>query len=411
MTTSSVRFKLAVFALLAAVALAFAAANYVRLPEMVGINRYEVTADFADTSGLYPGANVTLRGVDVGKVRDITLTPTGSAVKFSIDDDTQVPVSSEVRITSTSAIGEQYLDIVPQSAGGPFLTNGDVVARSNAVEMPQTAPMLESATALLESVPKDELSDVLTNVSTAFGGSAGSDLETLLNESSLLVETARKELGPTTHLIRSSTSFLATQQDLASETTNSLENLGEFTGQLSESDGDIRRVIDRTPSAARETQSLVEALEKPFPELLRNTSTVARVTKTYLRAMQQILVFLPAIISGAQKGALVAPYGMTQIDFAMNVGNPQPCIKGYLPPDQYQTPESQETKSTPADLACDLPSTSQVSVRGSRNLPCFSPNAVVRRAPSAERCEGRGPSLLPSTDYTEPSLPVLDGRQ
>lgn len=408
MVTNRLRFKLAVFGLISAVVLGIMAASYVRLPQMVGFHQYEVTADFADTSGLYPGANVTLRGVDVGKVRDIVLTAKGSEVRFSISDGTRVPVGTEVRIASTSAIGEQYLDLVPSTDHGPYLGDGSVIARRDTVQMPQTAPMLESASALLTSIPNKELTSVLTHVTTAFQGS-GPELEKLVAQSNALVAAAQREIGPTKHLIQSSAPFLATQQALAQQTSNYLEHLAQFSGQLASSDQDVRSLIANTPPAAREVSQLVASVAQQFPALLRNTSTVAGVMNTYLPALQQILVLLPAIISGAQKGALTAPAGMTQIDFAMNVGNPAPCLKGYLPKDQYQTPDSQKTVSTPAGLSCQLPPSSQVSVRGSRNLPCFGPGAVVARAPSVEACAGKGPSLLPSTGYTRTSLPVLTG--
>lgn len=406
MLTREIRLKLTVFALIAAAVLAVMAASYVRIPQMIGFHRYEIAADFADTSGLYPGANVTLRGVDVGKVKGIDLTIDGSRVRTIIDDGVKVPVDSEVRIASTSAIGEQYLEIVPRTSGGPYLRDGGVIARANTVQMPQTAVMLESASDLLQSIPKKELTDVLTNVTTAFQDS-GPDMERLVSRSAALLTTAQAELAPTMSLIRTSAPFLRTQQDLAHQTTNYLDHLADFSGQLAKSDPDLRSLIANTAPAAREVSSLVAAVEKQFPELLANSATVAGVADTYHAALQQILVFLPAIVSGAQKGALTAPNGMTQIDFAMNVGNPSPCIKGYLPPGQYQTPDSQRTVTTPAGLSCNLSSKSQVSARGSRNLPCFEPEAVVARAPSSEACAGLPPSLLPSTGFTRTSLPVL----
>ena len=115
MLTSATRIRLVIFVVVSVVVLAVTALFYVHLPQLLGFGQYTVTADFADSSGLYSNALVTYRGAQVGKVGAITLQPDGTTVELSIDDGTVIPANLVATIHSTSAIGEQYVDLVPRS--------------------------------------------------------------------------------------------------------------------------------------------------------------------------------------------------------------------------------------------------------------------------------------------------------
>ena len=89
---------------------------YIRLPQLLGFEQYDVTADFADATGLYENAIVTYRGAQVGRVDAVNL---GRTACRSCCRWTTAPTCRPTRpppIHSTSAIGEQYIDLVPDAA-------------------------------------------------------------------------------------------------------------------------------------------------------------------------------------------------------------------------------------------------------------------------------------------------------
>ena len=82
-----------------------------------------------------------------------------------------------------SAVGEQYVDLQPHSRSGPYLADGAVIPVS-AVTVPQrVAPMIERVSALITSIPKNELDTLLDESFLAFHG-AGYDLQTLAESTS-----------------------------------------------------------------------------------------------------------------------------------------------------------------------------------------------------------------------------------
>ena len=51
---------------------------YLRMPSLVGIGQYTLNADLPASGGLYATANVTYRGITIGKVTDVEPTETAA---------------------------------------------------------------------------------------------------------------------------------------------------------------------------------------------------------------------------------------------------------------------------------------------------------------------------------------------
>ena len=77
--TTLIKRQLRIFAVLTLVALFFAVVVYARVPALLGVGVYEVRAEYADASGLYPKAIVTYRGVQVGEVADLEVGDGGAS--------------------------------------------------------------------------------------------------------------------------------------------------------------------------------------------------------------------------------------------------------------------------------------------------------------------------------------------
>src|ERR1700754_3783971 len=107
------RIQLAIFAVITAITLIIMSIYYLRLPATFGIGTYSVTADFVAGGGLYKNANVTYRGVAVGRVESVGLNPNGVGAQMRLNSGTPIPSNVTATVKSVSAVGEQYIDLVP----------------------------------------------------------------------------------------------------------------------------------------------------------------------------------------------------------------------------------------------------------------------------------------------------------
>ncbi|WP_051939066.1 MCE family protein [Phaeacidiphilus oryzae] len=382
MISRLVRFQLVAFVLLTVVGVVFASVNYVRLPQLVGIGRYRMSVDLPDSGQLYANAIVTLRGVQIGRVDDVHLTPTGARADLSIDDGTRIPASSTARIRVTSAIGEQYVDFVPAHSGPPYLTAGQTVPKS-AVSLPTPVDrVLGSASQLAASVPLDKLRITVDEAYRAFAGSSG-DLQRMLDALGPLLNNAQANVGPTAALIAELAPVLRTQQNAAPDITGFSRNLSSFTTQLKLSDADLRGTLDQGPAFAQAADGLIGRLAPTLPTLLANLTSLGQVLDVYIPSVTTTLSILPADIDIISAVSLNAPPGWSHMDFLTGVNKPPSCTTGFTGGPQ-RDPTDTSKGAVPQDSYCKIAHDSASDVRGSRNNPC--PNDPSLRSATAAGC-------------------------
>ncbi|MGF6887498.1 phospholipid/cholesterol/gamma-HCH transport system substrate-binding protein [Nocardia sp. GAS34] len=401
--TRFVRTQLVIFAVLTLVGIVVMAGVYVHLPAMVfGIGRHTVTVDLPATGGLYPTANVAYRGTNIGKVEKVLLTPDGVQAKLSINSDAKVPDNVNADIKSVSAIGEQYVDLVPPaSASSHNLADGAVIPAER-TRLPQdVGAMLDQANRLLVSISDTKLQQVIDEAFIAFDG-AGPDLGRFIDSASLLVQEAKANTAETKDLLDKVGPLLDTQNQSAAAIHEWTRDLATVTDQLRQHDPSLRKLIEQTPSSAEKISSTFQDLKPTLPILLSNLVSLGQVGVTYHAGLQQVLVVFPplmsALMTAAKSGTNPEKYGV-RVDFALGLNDPAGCLTGFLPPSQWRSPADLTTPDTPPNLYCKVAQNAPEAVRGIRNFPCA--DHPGKRAPSVELCDDprgyvpQGPNLPP----------------
>ena len=89
---------------------------------------YNISLIFGSSSGLKNGDDVKISGINVGKITklDLDVDDYNARVMVKLFDNIKIPDDSSARITSSSLLGGNYLDIVPGSSD-TFLSPNDVV--------------------------------------------------------------------------------------------------------------------------------------------------------------------------------------------------------------------------------------------------------------------------------------------
>lgn len=131
---------------------------YLQIPALLGVGRYPLKAELPASGGLYPTANVTYRGITIGKVTGVEPTATGVEATMSIDSRYKIPVDASANVHSVSAVGEQYLDLVSSGAPAKFLSPGQTITKGTVPS--EIGPALDTANRGLEVLPADRKSVV-----------------------------------------------------------------------------------------------------------------------------------------------------------------------------------------------------------------------------------------------------------
>src|ERR1700736_3873032 len=120
MLTRFVRIQLLIFTIIGIIGVIAMALFYVQAPTLLGIGKMTVTVELPATGGLYRFSNVTYRGVQMGKVTAVGLTPNGAKATLALDTSPKIPADLKAEVLSISAVGEYYLDLRPRTDSGPY---------------------------------------------------------------------------------------------------------------------------------------------------------------------------------------------------------------------------------------------------------------------------------------------------
>lgn len=390
MLTRFVRTQLIVFSIASIIGVAAMVLVYMQVPTLLGIGRMTVTLELPSSGGLYRFANVTYRGVQLGRVLDIQATDSGAEATLSLARSPKVPADLQAKVLSVSAVGEQYVDLRPRTDSGPFLTDGSVIAVKDTTVPQKVGPMLDQASALLDSIPKDKLSQLLDESFEGFNG-AGTDLSNLVESASTLARDFDGVADQARALIDDARPLLDGQAVSAESLRTWSRSLAGVTAQLRTNDPQIRDLLRDGPGAADEASRLLEQVKPTLPVLLANLTTIGQIAVTYHASLEQLLVLLPPQVAQTQAIGLSTknPTGMAQGDFTLTISDPPSCTVGFLPPSSWRSPSDLSDIDTPDGLYCKLPQDSPVAVRGARNYPCMGQPG--KRAPTVEICESDRP--------------------
>jgi phospholipid/cholesterol/gamma-HCH transport system substrate-binding protein len=114
-----------VFVLIGMVCLAYLSIKLGKL-EIIGGAVYEVEAQFNSASGLKPGSTIEIAGVEVGRVRGITLIEDRAKVKLAVNNTVKLYTDTFASIKTRGIIGEKFLALSPGGGGDP-LKPGDTI--------------------------------------------------------------------------------------------------------------------------------------------------------------------------------------------------------------------------------------------------------------------------------------------
>jgi len=98
---------------------------------------YDVTAKFGQVGSLAPGAAVSVAGVKVGTVSQITLDPETylAVTRLSLDPTVKLPSDSSAKITSDSLLGGVHVSIAPGGAMDDIKPGGEIENTQGSVDL------------------------------------------------------------------------------------------------------------------------------------------------------------------------------------------------------------------------------------------------------------------------------------
>ena len=369
MITRRTRVQLIIFALITMVGVAYVGARYARLDRLFFDDSYRVAAHFAESGGIFEGAQVSYRGVAVGRVGELELTDGGVDVMLDIDDDSKrIPAETRAVVANRSAVGEQYVDLQPQTSDGPYLADGADIPQAMTETPIATTKLLVDLDRTVNSVNKQSLKTVVGELGKAFQGT-GEDLGQIIDTSNSFIRTANDNFELTTDLLEDGNVVLTTQLDKASAIRSFASDLSKFSDTLVASDRDLRRVIENGSATATQLRTFLEENRVDLGELINNLVTTGEITGKHIDGTEMILVVYPYVVAGGYTVVDKDPRsGLYDAHFGLILTQePHVCTAGYEGTDK-RSPQDGSNRPMNEAARCTEPQ-SQSNARGGQHAP------------------------------------------
>jgi phospholipid/cholesterol/gamma-HCH transport system substrate-binding protein len=273
----------------------------------LGAQPFSVTVDLPRGGGLYSDGFVTYRGVDVGRISQMSLSPGGAVAILAIDPGTAIPASAIAHVHELSVAGEQYLDLVPSSGRGPDLHGGSVIPEDHTVVPVSVFQLLSDAGQLVGSIKSSEVRTITDALGSGFNDT-GQALRNITVSGRHLIAALQAAQSATVTLINSGGSVLSTAQASSASIISFSQSLAAITAQLSASNADITAILANGVPTEQAVQQFVQSDGAALIQLIKQLDSLSDVAiaqqPAVLSLLQQLPVFVNNIANTASGGSV-----------------------------------------------------------------------------------------------------------
>lgn len=262
-----------------------------------GEKGYPVTAMFNQVNGLKEGNVVRYAGVEVGRVKEVKVTPEGVAVKLLINDGVKIPEGAKISIGTDGLLGEKYINITPPPASSGYLPPNAVVRGEGPQDLDR---LIATADILMQDVQKlvRSLNDVFGDekVKDSLKESAINAREitnNLKNMSAVLARMAANNETDINTMVSNLTAMSGSLRDVTSRVDKMLANVdndGQTARDLREAIQNIKITSERVEKMAASLEGVVTDPEtsQNIKETLRNAREASDKANRMLTKVQSI---------------------------------------------------------------------------------------------------------------------------
>jgi len=217
---------------------------------------------YTDSVGneMHPGADVMVRGVQVGEVRQISADGKGARLELAIQPGmvSRLPANLTAEMVPTTLFGQRYVDLImPARPSAARLTAGSVIRQDHSADAVELEKVLNNLLPLLQAAEPDKLSITLTALAQGLQGHGKELGQTLVALNAYLqkynqhlpaldsdireLATFARNLGQASpDLIQALSDFTVTSQTIAAERAS----ISALYSTLTTASGDIQAFLD-----------------------------------------------------------------------------------------------------------------------------------------------------------------------
>jgi phospholipid/cholesterol/gamma-HCH transport system substrate-binding protein len=239
------------------------------------------------------GADVKLRGIIVGDVREIDLNGGHAVLDLALDPDKVglIPSNVQARLLPKTLFGEKYVDLVIPAVAAPgTIRAGDTIGLDRSTTAIEIEQVLDNLMPLLQTLEPQKLSGALTALSTALEGRGDRLGENLVTFEKYLAE-LEPALPTLAEDLRRLASVTDTYADVAPDLLAMLRNLTVTNDTIVAQEQQLRSFLASTTNFAGDTDRF---LDRNGARLIQ----LSQVSRPILSSLAKYSPMFPCLTKG-----------------------------------------------------------------------------------------------------------------
>ena len=253
-----------------------------------------VTMQLDNVVQLLPGSAVLLRGVKMGDVTDIQRTNGKVQVKLRYEGQYNIPQSTGIKIEQLSAVGEPFVDFLPDSLSGPYLSKDatiDTKKIQQPLALPETFKLIASLTSNINST---DLGGITTTLAQATSNTQAA-LPNLEQAGNILAQTIQARMPNIRRMMENTQNY---QSDMG-WLPGSIGGFGSPTATFVTKDVGVLKALDTvmkgTGSPDTLTKTVNPNLLKIAPDVSKLLSNLGIINQPLVPVVQALTDTLPQV--------------------------------------------------------------------------------------------------------------------
>lgn len=291
--------------------------------------RYTVDAIFADSGGVFTGQEVTYRGVTVGRIGELKVVDQGVDIELVIEKEfDRIPKDTRARVMFKSAVGEQFVDLLPNSDKAPYLGSGDVIPRDRTDLPVQQEELLRLLNAVLDGVPPDAIGRLVDTLGTGLG-TRGPQLHLLLASLDPITAVLARRTAELNRIAVNGDKVGTAFDRSSGDFVRGADSLATVAQALAAGSANLGRVLEEGSQTAPELASLIASRKDQLNTIIADLADVTRISYSRIRSVDATLKWVPLFL-----GAAVQSFdaGNRWFRFGLVMDQPAPPVCDYNTP-------------------------------------------------------------------------------
>ena len=309
-------------------------------------DRYSVFATFPDAGGVFTNQEVTYRGITVGQVGRMTVVKEGVQIELLIDEGTKIPEEDvEARVMFKSAVGEQFVDILPATDGGPYLADGSEIPLEQTSIPVSTQDLLSTLQAVLEGVPPEALKGAVDSAGEGLAG-RGDDIATIFESMARLADLFGDRAPEIQSILRNGTKVGAAFVDSKEDFAAAVRDLVIVSEALAGNTDELRRLLVGTNLTSEELVGLIRESRPDLHQTIAELAEINDLQADQSDALRALFEFLPRGLGNVVK-TFESDTGMIRFGLVTDTAN-HACSYGT----ERRPPEDRAERLPPKNARC-----------------------------------------------------------